>query len=42
MKATPSPECPQARKPHPEHVFRVFGTMTIMDGAHVDCPGKDA
>lgn len=28
-------------RPHPEHVFRVFGFMTPIAGAHVDCAGKD-
>jgi len=42
MPTTPSPECPMRNRDHAEHIFTVFGTMTNMDGAHVDCPGRSA
>lgn len=38
---TPSPLCPLHYRVHGEHMFRVFATMTPMDGANVDCPGND-
>jgi hypothetical protein len=39
MPRIPSPECP-IKKDHDEHMFRIFGQISLMTGAHVDCPGK--
>ena len=37
--ATPHRDCPMAARAHAEHTFRIFGTMSPLDGATADCPG---
>lgn len=40
MKRTPHEFC-TIREAHSEHMFTVFGFITPIAGAHVDCAGKD-